>query len=444
MDLNQYIIYINDIVWGWPLILFVLGMSVYVTLALAGVQFTFFAKSWKLLFSSANQEKEETADMTSFQSFLNALSASVGNGSIAGMSTALYAGGPGAAFWVFVFGILSMSVRFAEVFLSTYFIDSALGKSLGGPMIYLKNVPGRKFLPYIFALFCFFFGLTSGNAMQSNSIRIGLVRILNLNPWLIATVLFLFMVYVMSGGAERIVKVSDAIVPIKVGIFFLTVFIILIYHFRELPHAFYLIYQGAFEPGALYGGVIGYSIQQAMRFGIVRSITATEVGLGTAAVLFGGSGSKKPVESGLISMLSGFISSNFVCFAVALLLLSSGVWNNGQTSIDLTISAYETVFGVFGGWIVTFLSVAFGLGVLVAYAYIARACWIFLTNGKYLNIYMFIFCAMTFVGAVAKVEIVWNSIDLVNAGLLIANLYAIMWLMPIIRRQLKKYSAKHS
>jgi alanine or glycine:cation symporter, AGCS family len=436
--INDTIIAWNNIVWGWPLLFFVLGVGIITTGALRMVQIREFYNAWYLMLFS--KESKGQGDMTPFQAFINALSTSVGNGSIAGMATAIYAGGPGAAFWIFIFGILSMAIRFCEVFLSNYYAPiMESGNTIGGPMIYLQKVPGGKFLAYTFAWFLLLYGFISGNAIQANSIRIGCVRILPLEPVVIATVLFLFISYVILGGSKRIVEVSDYIVPFKVLMFFSTAVIILAYHYQALPHALYLIYQGAFDPKAIAGGATGILMQHAMRFGLVRSINATEAGLGTAGVLFGGTASKQPVKNGILSMLSVFISANLVCFVIALIIIMSGVWNNGQTSLDLTISAYETVFGASGGWIVTVLAVIFGIGVLVAYAYITRACWLFITNGRWSRAFDILFCACTFFGAMTHVEFVWNASDLINAGLLLTNLFGIIWLLPIIRKELKLY-----
>ncbi len=439
MGFNDLILSINNFILGWPFLIYVVGISILATVMLNFVQFREFFNAWKLLLFS--DSKATKGDMTPFEAFINALSTSVGNGSIAGIATAVYSGGPGAAFWIFVFGLLSMSLRFAEVFLSNHFAPiKEAGSTIGGPMIYLQKVPGGKVLSYLFALFLLFLGLTSGSAMQANSIRFGFVRILNVPPLVIAVILLIFIAYVIAGGARRIIEVSDKIVPVKVGLFFVSAIIILIYHYQSFFPALKLIFLGAFYPKAIAGGATGYLIQHAMRYGIIRSVNATEAGLGTAGVLFGGTASKEPIKNGIMSMVSVFISANLVCFLVALIIVMSGVWDSGQNGLDLTISAYETVFGVLGGWVVTLLSVSFGIGVLVTYAYISRVCWLFLTNGRYERIFDVLFCLVTFLGAIANLEVVWNSIELVNAGLLIVNLFGIAWFLPTIRSIMMKKS----
>lgn len=444
MSLNDIVLQLNNIAWGWPLLIFIVGVAVIATVCSFFVQFRYFIKMWQLVFFPKVSASDSKEDMTPFQAFLNALSASVGNGSIAGVATAVYAGGPGAALWIVVLGFLGMSLRYSEVYLSSHFAThSSVGSSLGGPMIYLSRVPGGSFLPSFYAFLCFLLALASGNAMQANSIREGLVNIMPFLPKLvIAFGLLAFIMFVMLGGAKRIIAVSDKIVPVKVGLFFSTCFIVLLYHYNAIIPALFTIWEGAFNPAAIGGAALGLSMQNAMRYGIARSSNASEAGLGTAGILFGGSSSERPVENGIMSMLSAFISANLVCFSIALMIVASGVWNSGETGLCLTIAAYNTVFGSVGGWIVTFLAISFGMGVLVTYAYISRACWIFLTGGRFMNVFTVIFCAVTFLGAIAKVDVVWNSTDLVNAGLLASNLWGILWLMPLIRKGLADYRRK--
>ncbi len=432
---------INDIAWGRPLITFIVLVGIFATLMLKFVQVRYFTTAWRMVLAPRERTKAVAATMSPFQAFLNALSASIGNGSLSGMATALYSGGPGAAFWVLVMGFFGLALRFSEVYLSTAEsqLSSSGDGSLGGPMIYLRRVPGRSFLPFTYALFCLLLSLFSGNAMQCNSIRIGAEKMLNIDARIIAIVLFSFVLYIMLGGAQRIIKVSDTIVPFKVGFFFVSAFLVLAYHWHALIPAFKLMLVGAFTPQALAGGVLGYTIQDAIRFGMARSANATEAGLGTAGVLFGSTGGENPVRNGIISMVATFISYYLVCFIIMLCIIASGVWNTGLTSTALTISAFQTVYGTWGSWIVTGLSVIFGIGVLVAYAYIGRECWRFLTNGRWLGAYSALYCATALYGALAHSTVVWNAIDIVNAGLMAINLYAIVYLMPTIVKGLRAF-----
>ncbi len=189
---------------------------------------------------------------------------------------------------------------------------------------------------------------------------------------------------------------------------------------------------------AVLGGIAGYSVQQAMRFGMVRSINATETGLGTAAIFFGGTKSKTPAKDSIMTMLSTFMSMA-VCFLVALCIVASGVWNNGLQSTALTSSAFETVFGTFGQWIVAFLSITFGIGVTVSYVYITRECWLTVTGGRFVQLFGVLYPIAAFAGALMNVDLVWMIADWINGGLLFINLFGIVSLLPLIRTGLKNF-----
>lgn len=423
---------------GWPIIFYVVPVGIICTLALRAVQIRYFFTAWKLTLFPPKDAQKLSGDMTSLQAFINTLSANLGNGSLAGMATAVYAGGPGAALWVLVIGLLLMSVRFTEVFLGADYSRERTRAGLGGPMLYMNDVPGGKYLIWIYAIVATFFGIIVGNGIQANSVCNSLTSTWGVYPLITATVLFFFSLYVVSGGAQRIAKVSEAIVPVKVILFFSTSIIVLCYHYQSIPTALQLIVTGACGPIAVAGGVAGFCVQQAVRFGMSRSIMATESGLGTAAILYGATGSKEPVKDAIMSMLSTLIST-IVCFMIALAIIASGVWNNGMTGIALTIASYQTVFGTAGGWIVSFLSISFGIGVLVAFAYIGRETWFFVTGGRYGKAFAATYCIVSFVCALASVEIVWILAELSGAIMLIANLWALVWLLPRTQKALQAF-----
>ena len=266
---------------------------------------------------------------------------------------------------------------------------------------------------------------------------------LGISKWIVAVCILAFVVYIVAGGAHRILSASEKIVPIKVGLFVIATCIILAYHFKAIIPTLQLIISSAFSPWAVAGGLIGFTVQQAMSAGIVKITMASEAGLGTTAIIFGGTGSKEPVKDAIMSMLSTFITTIFA-FTTALSIVVSGVWNNGQTSTALTMTAYQTVFGSLGSWIVSFLSLSFGLGCIVAYAYVARETWIFLTNGKLLWLFGVLYCGIAFWGCVAQVDMVWTAVNLFTFGLLVINLYGIVYLLPVIRKALAEFSKRQA
>jgi len=442
MDFGSAILILKEYLWSWPLIITMLGTGLVVTLATGFVQVRYFTNAWRLLLTPKRGElgQQKEAELTPIQAFLGALGTSIGNGNIAGIATGIALGGPGAAFWLLVAGFFGMAIRFSEVFLGTYFSDELYRGVRGGPMVYLSKLPGRTFLPYVFALLFFFYGLTSGNAMQANSIGDGICRTWGVNQWFVAIGITLFLLYAVLGGARRILRISDRLTPFKVFAFLVSAIIVLAYHYAMIIPSIVLIFKSAFSYTAFAGGAVGFTLQQAMRNGLARALNANEAGLGVAAQFFGASGSKKPVEDSIMSMCGVFISSFIVCFLVALIVIASGVWGNGEQSTSLAISAYETVFGSYGGWVVTFVAASFGLGVMVAFLFIGKTAWLFLTNNRWPSAFYVIFCCVAFIGTLTKVTLIWNINDLVNGALILVNLYAIVAFVPLLRSAIISYA----
>jgi len=436
MNIEILVKQISELVVGWPLMIYVITVSLIYTVVLHGIQFRYFFSAWKATLFPSQKGDQKSGGMSSFQAFINTINSNLGNGSIAGMGTAVYTGGPGAALWVIVFGFILMSVRFAEVYISAlYGMKSDHKGSLGGPMLYLKHVVGGRYLPYMYAVCCLVFGLLGGNAFQANSIQISITSTWGIAPLFSGVFLFVFVLYILLGGAERIIKISLSIVPIKVFVFVVSTCAVLCYHAAALPDALYLIVSSGLALKAFSGGVIGFTLQQVIRAGMTSAIFATESGLGSAAILFGSTSSADPIQSGFMGMISTFLSM-FAGFIVALCIVVSGVWNSGLSSTALTIASFETVFGACAGWIVSFLSVSFGFGVLVSYAYIARTVWLFLTSNRYQLLFVAVYSLCTLGGALATVVLVWDLINIAVAGTLLINLFGIVMLLPRIRPEL--------
>ncbi len=424
-----------SLLWSWvnwllggPLIIYAVGVGIICTIAFRFIQFRTFFTAWRTIL--APDKTAVAGEMTPFQAFVNTLSTNLGNGSIVGAATAVVTGGPGAGIWVLIVGVLMMAVRFAEVYASTWYGARAPKDStLGGPMLYLKEVAGGQVLSFLYAICCFVFGLVVGNAMQTHSISLSLETTWGVNAYVSAVALTAFICYVVFGGAQRIIAISDRIVPVKVVVFFGAAIILIAFHSASLIPALKLMVTSAFKPSAIAGGIIGFTIMQAIQSGMNLSVTATESGLGTAAILFGYTGSKDAMGNGLMGMISTFVSS-LVCFLVSLCIVISGVWDSGFKSSALTISAFNTVFGMWGGWIVSFLSISFGIGLLVSYAYITQAAWMSVTGGRLKAVFMVMYCLAAFLGAVVDVNLIWGAVALMNGILLSINLWGLLLLTP--------------
>jgi AGCS family alanine or glycine:cation symporter len=433
-----------EMILGWPFIIYVVVISLICTFVCNFAQFRYLFRAIKITFfyDKTVITKPKQADLNPFQAFLGALNASIGNGTIAGIATAIYNGGPGAAFWIFAASFILMILRFCEVYLSSYFSAQApIGTTIGGPMLYLKSI--TKWLPNIYAILFICFGFVVANAMQSNSIWISFQKTTGFKnaTVYISIILCLFVAYILIGGSERVAKASEAIVPFKVGLFFLSTIIVLLYHYKAIIPSLLLIIESAFHPNALTAGALGIGIQYAMRSGLSQTLVATESGLGSAAILFGSTGSTKPIKDALMGMLSSLISSA-VCIMVALCIVVTGAWETFFKSTELTSHAFETVFGNLGNWIVMILSVSFGLGVLATYCYITSEAWLFLTKKRYLKLFGILYCITAFIGPLLAVEKVFFLVEISTDSLILINLFGILVLLPIVRKGLIEFSAK--
>ncbi len=437
---QSMLVHIGNVLWSTPLLAFVVGTAIIVTVALKGLQFTHFFSSWKLIFA-AESGGQKTGEMTSLQAFLKVLNIGLGNGSLAGVATAIYAGGPGAAFWIFVLGLLVMILRYAEVFLATSFPSH--GSVLSGPFLYLSRVPGGSFLPFLYAIFCLAYSFSAGNAMQCNSITMAITSMVSVPDYAVGIALALLMLYLFVGGSQRIIKISQYLVPLKVVLFFVTCGGVLLYHMFLIPDALVLIFNAAFTGTALKGAAIGIGMQQALRMVLLRVINATEAGIGTAAVVYGHAQVKSPVNSGLMAMIGNFVCSNLVCFMVGLAIVVTGVHTSGLNGTALTGAAFQTTFGSCGGWVVALLSLLFGVGVFVAYSYVGMQCWLFLTNNRFQALFIGLFSIGAFVGSIMDISVVWAAVDIVNGCALIVNLYGILCLVPYIRKHTAEMLLHH-
>lgn len=444
MDLSSCVLQLSAHVWGWPLLLFFVLVGTIAFFRLYAAPFRYLIMAWKLVFAPA-MEEAGSAQMSAQQAFINTLGTNIGNGSIAGVAIAIASGGPGSIFWMMIAGFLAMALRLSEVYLGTCFIGKeTFGSAKGGPMLYLTKLPGGHILSYTFATLCLGFGMITGNAMQANSIADGIKCTWSVAPLISACVLLVFIGYVLLGGASRIIAVSDKLVPFKVAVFMVAAIIVLVYNAAGIIPALSLIVRSAFGYKALAGGAIGFGLQQALRFGIARGASANEGGLGTAAVMFGTTDGKNPVKDSILSMLGVFISTHIIGLMIAVCILASGAWPSNLTGAPLSIAAFASVFGKFGGWIITFCSASFGLSVMVSYAYVARECWVFLTNGRWQYLFMLLYAGATFFGSILDLEVVWGLSDIINGSMLIINLIAILWLLNTIRQGLTEFNQQQS
>lgn len=445
MNFSIWVDFLVEQIWSFPVLIFIFSAAIYTSVQLNFVQFRYVIDSIKMLLAPCKHSDEvaKSGELTPFQAFLNTLGANIGNGSLAGVAVTLHTGGPGAIVWVMILCMFSVVFRYAEVFLATYVIGKyKFGNATGGPMVYMSMLPGGNVLAYVITLFVLGYMFVGGNLAQCHALGLVVYKSSGVSEYITAWFVLVFIGYIILGGLPRIVYSLDKFVPFKVFAFLATAIILLFYHIKSVPNALYIMTKLAFQPQAFIGGGLGFALQHVMSIGFQQGVYASESGLATAAVAFG-STKKDPVENGILAMLGVFINIHVVCFLVALSLIASGVWNNGETSSALIVSAYETVFGKYAGLIVSILVVNFTMSVLVASAYNGKKCWEFLFNGKYLHLYSILFALFAFCGTWLHVDLVWSLNNFVNGLLLLINILGILYFTSIMKKELKIYGAKH-
>ena len=437
---------IEQYVWSFPVLLFIFGVTVYLTCKLQFVQFRYFKESVAAIFESDNSfsKSARAESLSPFQAFMNTLGGNIGNGSLAGIAVAIHAGGPGALLWLLILSTFSVALRFAEVFLGTYVIGKhRYAGAQGGPMVYMSLLPAGSFWSCFYTTFALGFVFAAGSLAQSNSVGVAVQRSWNVDPFITSFFVLVFILYVMFGGARRIVRFLDMLVPFKVIAFVLAAVIVLIYNYKAIPFALWIICKSAIQPQAAVGGIVGLTLQHVISAGFQQGVFASEAGLGSAAIAFSSTKGKSPVENGILAMLGVFINIHVVCFLVGLCIIASGVWDNGETSSALLISSYETAFGSWGGWIVTFLVVNFAMSVLVAGAYNGKRCWDFFFAGKCSWLFIALYSGACFVGTWIDVSMVWSVNNIVNSLLLMTNLLGLLWFSGLIKKELDLYRDSH-
>lgn len=445
MSLAHTINAVSKGIWGLPSLIFILGVAVYVTLQLGFVQLRFLKRAVKLVFDTGQESdsNKKNDSLSPLQAFINTLGANIGNGSLAGIGVALSAGGAGAIVWLMVLATFSAALRYAEVFLVTYFVSHGKRIQKQSPIAYMGVLPGGRCWEYFATALALGFMLVGGNLAQCHAVGLVVKKSLGINEFATGFIVLAFIAYIFMGGAQRIVAALNKMVPFKVFLFLITAMIMLIYHYQNIPGALYIIFHSALHPEALQGGTLGFALQNAIAVGFQQSVFASEAGLGTAAVAFSTTKSTKPVESGILAMLGVFINVHVVCFLVALCLIASGVWNCGETSSALIVAAYETVFGSFGSWLVLLLVVNFAMSVLVAAAFNGKRCWDYIFGKNASWLFPLVFSGISFCGTWMHVELVWSLNNIVNALLLVLNLIGLVWSIDLLKKELKSYSVKH-
>ncbi|KGX86507.1 alanine/glycine:cation symporter family protein [Pontibacillus litoralis] len=447
---------INSVLWGTPSLILLFGTGLFLTIMLKGLQFRKLFYALKLAFKKDETEKpsEAQGDISNFKTLMTALSATIGNGNIAGVAAALTVGGPGAIFWMWVVGLIGMATKYAEALLAMKFrIKNKNGEYSGGPMYYVEKGLGSKFkwLAVAFALFGSFAALGIGNSVQSNTIADVMDESFNVGNLPTAIVLAVLTGLIIFGGLKRVSTVAGFFVPIMSVLYMGAAIVIIVLNYDQIIPAFELIFTYAFSPMAAVGGFSGIVISEAIQSGVSKGIFSNEAGLGTAALIAGNAKTDHPVKQALVAMTGTFIVTIIVCTMTALVLIMTGFWDPTGGTLSgvahdpgleggaLTSSAFGSALGAVGELIVSLSVVFFGFSTIVGWYMYGEKCFEYITNFRFANTYRLIYLTATGLGAVANLQLVWAFADMANALMMIPNLLAIILLYKVIVNETNDY-----
>ena len=407
-----------------------LGTGLFLTLRLRVVQVRRFGDACRAAF--VRRGTGTTGALTPFQAFMTALAASIGTGNIAGVATAIVSGGPGALFWMWVYGFVAMAIKFSEAVLGVTFRETRAGVVLSGPMYYLRDGLRSPFLAWVFALVAAVAALTTTPFTQPNSMALALYSVVGI-PKIVSGIVIAVMTWlVIIGGIKSIARAAEKLSPAKVGLYLAGGLIVILANVAKIPSVFGLIFDGAFSMQSAAGGGLGILV--AMRYGIARGIYANEAGYGTAAVAYGTAQSAQPVQQGLNAVMEVFVVSFITSTISAMTILLTGVWQSGLTSTAAVAAGFNTVMPVAGGYIVAFCAFLFGYTTLIGWAYFGEQFFEYIFGRKVTTPYRWIYCLLIPFGAVSKVATVWAWGDLMNALQVFPNLIGLIGLSGIVAK----------
>ncbi|WP_104709110.1 alanine/glycine:cation symporter family protein [Helicobacter felis] len=436
--LNSVLEIAKEWVWGLPLLILLVGTGLFYTFLLRGIQFSKAAHAFKVL---CTRDKHSKGDISQFSSLMLSIGATVGIGSIIGVSVAIVMGGAGSIFWMWVTGIVGMATKYAEGVLSLKYREVGKFGYKGGPMYYIKNGLNMPKLAFIFALFTLIASFGIGSMTQANAVSSILLHRASMPTWLSGLVITAITGFILMGGIKSISKFSDYFAPFMVLLYVLTTLYIVLTHPSAAWDALKLIVAQAFHPQPALGGIAGgVSLLTIMQIGVSKGLFSNEAGMGSAAIVAAASKSAHPVKQALITMLQPLIITMVVCTSTALLVLMTPVYHQLH---DANLLTYESVryFYPNGGWIVFASIIFFAYSTIVGWAYYGERSVEFTFGVKYIIAYRLLYLVGIFVGALTKLEFVWNFSDIANALMAIPNLIALLLLHKVVLAETKSYFA---
>lgn len=445
---------VNGFVWGPVMLALLVGTGIYLTVRTGWIQVFKFGYIMKNTVGSLfrKSDKDHGTNLSPFQAVTTALAGTVGTGNIAGVTGAIFAGGPGAVFWMWFAAFFGMVTKYAEITLALkYRQTGADGTHYGGPMYYIEKGLNLKWLAMAFALISGIACFGIGNIAQGNEIAGAMSGLFGLPPLYTGIGLALIVGVVVLGGVKRIGQVTSYLVPFMACFYILAGIAVLVLRITEIPAALGLIFKSAFSFEAVGGGMFGYAIVIAMRQGFARGVFSNEAGLGSAPIAHAASSTEDPAEQGIWGVFEVFIDTIVICTITSLAVILSGVLevpggigaftSNGAAAVE----AFNTILpGTLGGTVIQISLLFFSLSTIIGWSYYGERCWAYLSGGnKTVNvIFKVAFVLVCIVGATGSGTLIWDISDTLNGMMAIPNLVALLGLSGVVAGETKRYFKK--
>ena len=436
--INTFFADFSGFLWGWPMIILLLGTHLYLTIRLKFPQRKIFT-GIKL---SMTSDKGSQGDVSQFGSLATALAATIGTGNIIGVGTAIALGGPGAVLWCWLTGVFGIATKYSEGLLAIkYRVKTSNGEMLGGPMYALERGLKMKWMAVLFCIFTAIAAFGIGNSVQANSLSMLLKETINVPTQWSGIVMAALVALVILYGVKGIARVSSALVPFMAVFYIVGCLIILCLNFSYLNDAFTLIITSAFSPRAAGAGFVGSTVMMAARFGIARGLFSNESGMGSAPIVAAAAKTRNPVRQALVSSTGTFWDTVVICALTGLVLVSTIIaypdldYSNGAT---LTKMAFAKI-PVVGMVVLTVGLATFTFSTILGWGYYGEKAVEYLGGKRWIKGYRILWVIATYVGAVMNLTLVWNIADCMNALMAIPNLIAVILLSNVIAKETNHY-----
>ena len=436
--LDTFFTTLSGYLWGWPMIILLLGTHIFLTIRLKFPQ----RKIFTAIRLSVKKDNEADGDMSQFGALATSLAATIGTGNIIGVATAVALGGPGAVFWCWISGVFGISTKYGEGLLAVkYRVKTSNGKMLGGPMYALERGLGWKFAAVLFALFTMLASFGIGSTVQANAIASMMEGTYSVSPWITGIVVSLLTAAVVVGGDKTIARVCGTLVPFMALFYVVGCFYVLSVNHSFVWPAIQLIFKSAFTPQAAGGGFAGTTVIMAARYGIARGLFSNESGLGSAPLVAAAAQTRNPVRQALVSSTGTFWDTVVICAITGIVIVSSILAYPDIDSTNgalLTKRAFSNIPYV-GEPILCFGLATFAFSTTLGWCYYGERAMEYLKGKVWVNIYRTVYILSVFGGCVANLYVVWSIADCMNALMAIPNLLSLIFLSGVIAKETQKY-----